>query len=165
MKSNECRHGNSKLGKISLIFFFERELEIYVDIEDEVYLVNNRSMFSDAIDDLPLDSSTYTRRIEFRCLTAKIHRHRVQQDKWWVVSVISPSFPPPLRGSCVRVWALNEGSGCKYVLRIHRERGDFYSKRGGFRGAQFGLLSWSLLCEWFWWWRGNMLRTAEDTPE
>lgn len=81
MKSNECRHGNSKLGKISLIFFFERELEIYVDIEDEVYLVNNRSMFSDAIDDLPLDSSTYTRRIEFRCLTAKVQRHRVQQDK------------------------------------------------------------------------------------
>lgn len=73
MKSNEYTCVNSKLGQANLIFFFERELENYVDTEDEICLVNNRSSFSDAIDDLPVDSSMYTRRIEFRSLTARVH--------------------------------------------------------------------------------------------
>lgn len=39
------------------LIYFEGELENYVDTEDEVCLVNNRSSFSDAVDDLPVDSS------------------------------------------------------------------------------------------------------------
>lgn len=38
MKSHECNHVNSKLGQTNLIFFFERELENYVDTENEVCL-------------------------------------------------------------------------------------------------------------------------------
>lgn len=59
MKSSKCNHVISKLDQTNLIFFFERELENYVDMEDEISLVNNRSSFSDAIDGLLVDSSRY----------------------------------------------------------------------------------------------------------
>lgn len=81
MKSHECNHVNLKLGQTHLIFFFERELENFVDTENEICLVNNSSSFSDAIDDLSVDSSMYTRRIEFRCLRAKGTDTGVEQDK------------------------------------------------------------------------------------
>lgn len=58
LKNKEWRYVNNKLGQNNLIFSFERKLEDCVDTEDEIGLVNYRSSFSDAIGNIPIDSST-----------------------------------------------------------------------------------------------------------
>lgn len=57
LKNKKWRCVNNKLGQTNLISSFERELENCVDTEDEVSLVNYRSSFSDAIGNIPTDSS------------------------------------------------------------------------------------------------------------
>lgn len=58
LKNKEWRYVNNKLVQNNLIFCFEKELEDCVDTEDEIGLVNHRSSFSDAIGNIPINSST-----------------------------------------------------------------------------------------------------------